>query len=135
MGTTAPGEARMGACLLSCNPARLQLRSHCQQSCWHQPVPACEPSAAARILTSAGLRHPGRLRCRVAHPALIPIAKEVFDEHMKTPNQIDRQRDDVVADEEALLQVGPSARPPSCLSRQLVAGNLHQDLRLQTAAA
>ncbi|MGZ8711423.1 MAG: malate synthase A, partial [Thermoanaerobaculia bacterium] len=24
----------------------------------------------------------------VAHPALVPVAKEVFDEHMKTPNQI-----------------------------------------------
>ena len=31
----------------------------------------------------------------VAHPGLIPLAKAVFDEHMKTPNQISRQRDDV----------------------------------------
>ena len=27
----------------------------------------------------------------VAHPGLIPVAREVFDEHMKTPNQIDKQ--------------------------------------------
>jgi malate synthase len=31
----------------------------------------------------------------VAHPGLVPIAKEVFDAHMKTPNQIARRRDDV----------------------------------------
>jgi malate synthase len=28
----------------------------------------------------------------VAHPALVPVAKEVFDEHMKTPNQIHVRR-------------------------------------------
>ena len=27
----------------------------------------------------------------VAHPDLIPIAKDIFDEHMKTPNQINKQ--------------------------------------------
>lgn len=31
----------------------------------------------------------------VAHPGLIPVAKEVFDRLMPTPNQIHRQRDDV----------------------------------------
>ena len=31
----------------------------------------------------------------VAHPGLIPVANEVFDELMPQPNQIDRQRDDV----------------------------------------
>ncbi|HET6522614.1 MAG TPA: malate synthase A, partial [Geminicoccaceae bacterium] len=31
----------------------------------------------------------------VAHPGLVPIAKEVFDRVMPGPNQIDRQRDDV----------------------------------------
>ena len=31
----------------------------------------------------------------VAHPGLVPIAKEIFDEHMPQPNQIDRKRDDV----------------------------------------
>ena len=33
----------------------------------------------------------------VAHPALVAVAKEVFDEHMPQPNQLDRLRDDVVA--------------------------------------
>lgn len=31
----------------------------------------------------------------VAHPGLVPIAMEVFDEYMKMPNQIDRKREDV----------------------------------------
>jgi len=30
----------------------------------------------------------------VAHPGLVPIAKEIFDQHMKSPNQISRQRED-----------------------------------------
>jgi len=31
----------------------------------------------------------------VAHPGLVPIAKEIFDAHMKEPNQIGRRREDV----------------------------------------
>jgi len=31
----------------------------------------------------------------VAHPGLVPVAKEVFDQHMPQPNQIDQSRDDV----------------------------------------
>ncbi|MGI0084838.1 MAG: malate synthase A [Nitrososphaerales archaeon] len=31
----------------------------------------------------------------VAHPGLVPLAKEIFDAHMKGPNQIDRKRQDV----------------------------------------
>jgi malate synthase len=31
----------------------------------------------------------------VAHPALVPLAKEIFDRLMKEPNQIARQRQDV----------------------------------------
>ena len=31
----------------------------------------------------------------VAHPALVSIAKEIFDAHMKEPNQIHRQREDI----------------------------------------
>lgn len=39
----------------------------------------------------------------VAHPALVPIAKAVFDEHMPTPNQLHVTRDDVVASRDALI--------------------------------
>ncbi len=41
----------------------------------------------------------------VAHPALVPIAKEVFDTYMKTPNQISCQREDVHVNAEDLLTV------------------------------
>ena len=40
----------------------------------------------------------------VAHPGMVATAKEVFDEHMPQPNQIDKQRDDVEADAAALLE-------------------------------
>ncbi|MCW0456788.1 malate synthase A [Xanthomonas sacchari] len=39
----------------------------------------------------------------VAHPALIPIARAVFDEHMRTPNQHAVRRDDVQADRDTLI--------------------------------
>jgi len=41
----------------------------------------------------------------VAHPGLVPVAMEVFDRIMPTPNQIDRQRDDVEVTAEDLLRV------------------------------
>jgi malate synthase len=39
----------------------------------------------------------------VAHPALVPVAREIFDAHMPGPNQLHVMRDDVVADREILL--------------------------------
>ena len=42
----------------------------------------------------------------VAHPDLVPVATDVFDSVLgERPNQLDRQRDDVVASAEALLSV------------------------------
>jgi malate synthase len=41
----------------------------------------------------------------VAHPGLVPIAKQIFDEHMKTPNQINVKREDVHITAADLLQV------------------------------
>lgn len=41
----------------------------------------------------------------VAHPALVPIAMEVFNRLMPTPNQVNRQRDDVNVVAENLLEV------------------------------
>jgi malate synthase len=45
----------------------------------------------------------------VAHPGLVPIAKAVFDEHMPTPNQIHKQRDDVNYTAKDLLDFRPEA--------------------------
>lgn len=41
----------------------------------------------------------------VAHPALVPVAMEVFDRLMPTPNQVDKKRDDVNVTAADLLAV------------------------------
>jgi len=41
----------------------------------------------------------------VAHPGLVPIANAVFDEYMKTPNQIFVKREDVHITQKDLLEV------------------------------
>ncbi|WP_067934642.1 malate synthase A [Alicyclobacillus kakegawensis] len=41
----------------------------------------------------------------VAHPGLVPVALEVFDQHMPQPNQVDKKREDVQATAADLLQV------------------------------
>jgi malate synthase len=43
----------------------------------------------------------------VAHPGLVPIAKEVFDKHMPQPNQYDKQRSDVNFGAKDLLNFQP----------------------------
>ena len=41
----------------------------------------------------------------VAHPALVPLAMDIFNEHMPGPNQLDKKRDDVDVNAADLLQV------------------------------
>jgi malate synthase len=43
----------------------------------------------------------------VAHRALVPIAKEIFDKHMAGPNQVERQRPDVSFGAKDLLNFQP----------------------------
>jgi len=43
----------------------------------------------------------------VAHPGLVPIAKEVFDRLMPTPNQLDKKREDVCVKAADLLRFEP----------------------------
>jgi malate synthase len=57
-------------------------------------------------LREAGDGHDGTW---VAHPGLIPIAKQVFDDIMPEPNQLVRQRDDVEVTAADLLQVPTGA--------------------------
>lgn len=45
----------------------------------------------------------------VAHPGLVPIAREAFDRVMKTPNQIHRQREDVHVTAAQLLSFEPQS--------------------------
>jgi malate synthase len=64
----------------------------------------------------------------VAHPGLVPIAREIFDAHMATPNQLHVLRDDVVASREALL-----ARPSGTITRAGFESNIEVCLRYLAA--
>lgn len=46
----------------------------------------------------------------VAHPALVPVAMEVFDRHMPSPNQLTRLRDDVQIGQKEMLEVHAGER-------------------------
>ncbi len=46
----------------------------------------------------------------VAHPGLVPVAREVFEAHMKGPNQLDRLREDVRFTAANLLEVPQGTR-------------------------
>jgi malate synthase len=58
----------------------------------------------------------------VAHPALVPVAKEVFDEHMPQPNQLDRLRDDVVASAAGLVEAPRGTRTEEGLRHNIRVG-------------
>lgn len=68
--------------------------------------PAANEAALAKVradkLREVKAGHDGTW---VAHPGLVAIAKEVFDEHMKTPNQINVTREDVHVTAADLLKV------------------------------
>jgi malate synthase len=58
----------------------------------------------------------------VAHPALVPVAKKIFDEHMKTRNQISKKRDDVNVTREDLLKIPEGTRTESGLRQNVRVG-------------
>ncbi|GAA0712297.1 malate synthase A [Dokdonella soli] len=66
--------------------------------------PAANEAALAKVradkLREVTAGHDGTW---VAHPALVPVAKAIFDEYMPTPNQLTVLRADVVADRDTLL--------------------------------
>jgi malate synthase len=45
----------------------------------------------------------------VAHPGLVPIAKEIFEKNISGPNQINKQRDDVNVGAKDLLDFNPTS--------------------------
>jgi len=59
----------------------------------------------------------------VAHPGLVPVAKEIFDELMPTPNQIHKKRDDVEVTAKDLVAV-----PEGPITEQGVRTNLRVGL-------
>lgn len=58
----------------------------------------------------------------VAHPGLVPIAKEVFDAHMKRANQISHRRDDVRVTAKDLLTVPEGSITEEGLRRNIDVG-------------
>src|SRR5919108_657295 len=64
----------------------------------------------------------------VAHPGLVPLAREIFDAHMPGPNQIERRRDDVRVTAQDLL-----ATPPGAITFEGLRTNLDVALRYLAA--
>ena len=58
----------------------------------------------------------------VAHPGLVPIAREVFDAHMLGKNQLDVKRDDVHVGRADLLEVTPGTRTENGLRHNVRVG-------------
>ncbi|MEO8997655.1 MAG: malate synthase A [Rhodanobacter sp.] len=64
----------------------------------------------------------------VAHPALVPVAQQIFDEYMPSPNQLDVMRRDVQVSREQLL-----AAPNGTISRAGFDNNVEVCLRYTAA--
>jgi malate synthase len=58
----------------------------------------------------------------VAHPALVPIAREIFDANMKGKNQLDKKRGDVNVTKDDLLAVPPGTRSEAGLRHNVRVG-------------
>jgi malate synthase len=58
----------------------------------------------------------------VAHPGLVPVAKEIFDAHMRGPNQIDRKREDVKVTADDLVAVATGTRTEAGLRQNVDVG-------------
>lgn len=73
----------------------------------------------------------------VAHPGLVALAKSIFDEHMKTPNQIHNKREDFICTENELLLVPEGTITEKGLRHNINVGILYLEswLRGNGAAA
>jgi malate synthase len=58
----------------------------------------------------------------VAHPGMVDLARQVFDERMPAPNQLDRQRDDVSVGSDALLEPPAGTRTEAGLRHNIRVG-------------
>jgi malate synthase len=67
----------------------------------------------------------------VAHPGLVPLATQIFDEHMKTPNQIHRKREDVQVTARDLLTVPEGTRTEAGLRHNVRVGVQYLEAWLQ----
>jgi len=71
----------------------------------------------------------------VAHPGLVPVAKEVFDRLMPGPNQVDKLRNDVVVARDELLQVHEGERTEAGLRENIRVGVQYIEAWLQGRGA
>jgi malate synthase len=69
----------------------------------------------------------------VAHPGLVPVAREIFDAHMKTPNQIRIARDDVAVSAQDLIAVPEGAITEKGLRTNINVGVLYLESWLRGA--
>ncbi|MEW6435299.1 MAG: malate synthase A [Myxococcota bacterium] len=67
----------------------------------------------------------------VAHPGLVPVAKAIFDEHMKGPNQLSVLRDDVVVTREDLLRVPEGTRSEAGMKHNVRVGVMYLEAWLR----
>jgi malate synthase len=67
----------------------------------------------------------------VAHPGLVPIATAIFDEHMKTPNQIHVKREDVHVSAADLLRPPEGTRTEAGLRHNVRVGVQYLEAWLQ----
>ena len=85
--------------------------------------PAANETALAKVVADkrreANDGHDGTW---VAHPGLVPVAREVFDSAMHGPNQLDRLREDVAVGESDLLAVPHGTRTEAGLRWNLRVG-------------
>ncbi|HET7433560.1 MAG TPA: malate synthase A [Thermoanaerobaculia bacterium] len=61
----------------------------------------------------------------VAHPGLVPVAKQIFDEHMPQANQIGKTRDDVRVTRDDLLRIPEGAVTEKGLRQNINVGILY----------
>ena len=71
----------------------------------------------------------------VAHPALVTIALDIFNQHMKEANQISKQRPDVRASEQALLAVSSLNLKGSQCELKHVANTMQQHVNMELQSA
>jgi malate synthase len=71
----------------------------------------------------------------VAHPALVPVARAIFDAHMPTPNQLHVSREDVNVQAEDLLRVPEGPRTEAGLDHNIKVGIQYLEAWLRGAGA
>lgn len=71
----------------------------------------------------------------VAHPGLVSVAMEVFNEHLPTPNQIARLRDDYTITQDDLLAVPDGKITEAGLRQNIVVGLKYMEAWLQGQGA